>query len=97
MCMKMQCLEDCLPTKYGIETLYECSGQRVDGVPGCKGGIINKIGTVLPSKYGTMRLKGWLCPYLCGSRLRNARHVNGIEGILPMRYGFLALAMGRVP
>jgi hypothetical protein len=52
---------------------FVCGGERIDRVPACKRWITNKIRIVLPSKYGNMRLKGWLCPYLCGIRVRKAR------------------------
>ena len=72
MCMKRKCLGVCLPTRYGVEALYQCGGERIDRVPACKRWITNKIRIVLPSKYGNRRSKGWLCPYLCGIKLRKA-------------------------
>jgi hypothetical protein len=72
MCMKKQCLGVCLPTRYGVEALCQCGVERIDRVPDCKRWITNKIRIVLPSKYGNRRSKGWLCPYLCGIKLRKA-------------------------
>ena len=73
MCMKRQCLGVCLPARYGVEALYECGGERIDRVSDCKRWITNKIRIILPRKYGNMRLKGWLCPYLSGIGLPKVR------------------------
>ena len=58
--MKMQWLGVGLPARYGVQALYECGGERVYRVPDCKKRIINRIETVLPTKYGNFGLRSLL-------------------------------------